>query len=282
MLDLLLTFTSSSLLHPSDEAATEWLGQRSFFSGISPFYNGPMSGTWSRVAIGGKPADVFEPSQERPRFGVLFLHDVDGGTLSRHPTLSPVLDAAGVACVCPFGDRSWWADRICPEFDPQVTAERYLLDHVVPFFAARWQIGPPAVGLLGIDMGGQGALRLAFKHPRQLPVVAALAPRIEYDDLYGRGTPLDAMYDSKEQCRQDNAILHLHPSNYPPHVYFAVDPADPWFRGNDRLHEKMNALGIPHQAEFTPGIFGLEYLTRMEPALRFVIVGLETESRRLL
>jgi S-formylglutathione hydrolase len=241
-----------------------------------------MSGTWSRLTIGDKPADVFEPSKERPRFGVLFLHDVDGGTLSRHPTLAAVLDELETACVCPFGNRSWWADRICPEFDPQLTAERYLLDRVMAFFAERWKIGPPAVGLLGIDMGGQGALRLSFKHPRQFPAVAALAPSLEYHELHGCGTPLDEMYDSKEQCRQDTAILHLHPSNYPPHIYFAIDPADPWFRGNDRLHEKMNALGVPHKAEFTPGIFGLEYLMMAEPALRFVIAGLETESRRLL
>jgi S-formylglutathione hydrolase len=241
-----------------------------------------MSGTWSRLEIGGKPGDVFEPSNERPRFGVLFLHDVDGETLGRHPTLSPVLDSVGVACVCPSGNRSWWSDRICPEFDAQVTAERYVLDRVVPCFAELWKLRPPAVGLLGIGMGGQGALRLAFKHAQQFAAVAALAPSIEYYELYGSGTPLDEMYESKEQCRQDSAILHLHPSHYPPHVYFAIDPADPWFRGSDRLHEKLNALGIPHQAEFRPGIWGLEYLTLMEPALRFVIAGLEAESRRLL
>ena len=272
----------SSFLHHSDEAESAMVGDAADFFGNRPFYNAGMSGTWSRLPIGDKPADVFEPSKERPRFGVLFLHDIDGGTLSRHPTLSPVLDAAGVACVCPFGDRSWWTDRICPEFDPEITAERYLLDRVIPYFSERWNIRPPALGLLGIDMGGQGALRLAFKHPQQFPVVAALAPSLEYHELHGCGTQLDAMYDSKEQCRQDTAILHLHPSNYPPHIYFAIDPADPWYRGSDRLHEKMNALGVPHQVEFTPGIFGLEYLMMMEPALRFVVAGLETESRRLL
>jgi len=241
-----------------------------------------MHGSWIRFAIGDKPADIFEPSGGRSRFGVLFLHDVDGGTLSCLPALTSVLDLAGAACVCPFGDQAWWADRICPEFDLQLSAERYVLDRVMPFFAERWSLGQKTVSLLGIGMGGQGALRLAFKHPQQFPVVAALAPRIEYSELYGSGTPLDAMYDSKEQCRQDSAILHLHPSSYPPHIYFAIDPADPWFRGSDRLHEKMNALGVPHQAQFAPWPLGSGYQTMTEPALHFVIAGLETESRRLL
>jgi hypothetical protein len=55
---------------------------KDFFSGIGPFYNGGMSGTWSRVLIGDKPADVLEPSDAAPpRFGILFLHDLDGRTL---------------------------------------------------------------------------------------------------------------------------------------------------------------------------------------------------------
>jgi pimeloyl-ACP methyl ester carboxylesterase len=259
------------------------LGSHRFFSATALFYNGGMNGTWSRVTIGNRPADVFDPIVT-PRFTVLFLHDLDRRTLRDQPTFTQLFATAGSACVCPFGDQAWWTDRISSQFDSRLTAERYLLDCVMPFCAERWNLGPRAVGLFGVGMGGQGALRLAFKHPQHFPVVAALAPSIEYYELYGAGTPLEEMYDSKEQCRQDSAILHLHPSQYPPHIYFAVDPADPWHRGNDRLHEKMNALGVPHKAEFTScGKQGWDYFDKMaEPALRFVVSGLETESRRLL
>ena len=34
-----------------------------------------MTGTWTRVDVGGKQADVFEPAG-RPRFGVIHLHGV--------------------------------------------------------------------------------------------------------------------------------------------------------------------------------------------------------------
>ena len=38
-------------------------------------------------------------------------------------------------------------------------------------------------------------------------------------------------------------MLHVHPHDWPPNVWFACDPDSPWLRGNDRLHEKLMALG---------------------------------------
>src|SRR6516225_4695671 len=121
-----------------------------------------MNGTWQTIDIAGKPADVYAlPGGVRPRFGVLYLHPVGLETLVGNTAFTRLFNELRLACVCPHGQRSWWADRVCPEFDPSLTAERYLLDHVLPFFQATWGLTPPAVGLLGISMGGQGALRLA-------------------------------------------------------------------------------------------------------------------------
>jgi S-formylglutathione hydrolase len=132
-------------------------------------------------------------------------------------------------------------------------------------------------------MGGQGALRLSFQHPKLFPVVAAIAPSIEYDQLYGRGLPIDEMYDSKEQCRQDTALLHVHPAHYPPYIFFCANPKDPvWYRGSDRLHEKLGALGIPHTCDLTTRTESGYADSQAGPALRFLTAGLEQEGRRLL
>jgi S-formylglutathione hydrolase len=205
--------------------------------------------------------------------------------LRGHPAFTRPFDELRLGCVCPHGDQSWWADRVCPAFDPQITPERYLLDRVVPYFGERWGVEPRALGLLGIGMGGQGALRLAFKHPKAFAVVAGIASAIDYHDGYGCNTPLDDMYDSREQCRQDTAPLHVHPSDYPPHVFFAVDPDDPWYRGNDRLHEKLSALGIAHEIDFETrgGGHSWSYFNAVaERAVRFVHAGLMHQGRRLL
>jgi len=242
---------------------------------------------WTVAEIAGKQADVYDPpGNSRPRFGILFLHGAGLETLPGKPAFSRVLAEFQLACVCPHGQHSWWADRICPEFDPHTTAERYVIDGVLSFFRERWGLVPPVIGLTGISMGGQGALRLAFKHAKLFPAVAAISSALDHHDLYGRGTPLDEMYDSKEHCRQDTAILHVPPHNYPPHIFFAIDPQDAaWHRGNDRLHEKLTALGIPHECDLTTrgGGHSWEYFNSMsERVMRFLVAGLEKESRRLL
>jgi S-formylglutathione hydrolase FrmB len=246
-----------------------------------------MKGNWSRESVGGKPADVYEPQgTARPRFGVLYLHPVGLETLVDRPAFTRILDELRLVCVGPHGRHSWWTDRICREFDAQMSAERYVLDHVVPFFRARWGIQQRGIGLLGISMGGQGALRLAFRYPDVFPVAAAIAPALDYHEFYGRGLTLDEMYDSKEQCRQDTALMHVPPYNPPPHLFFCIDPDDgDWYRGNDRLREKLTALGVEHTADLTTraGGHSWDYFNRMaEPALRFVCHGLEKESLRLI
>jgi S-formylglutathione hydrolase len=246
-----------------------------------------MNGKWTEVEIGGKRADVFEPAgTNHPRFGILHLHGVGLETLRDRPAFSRLFDKMNLLCVCPHGQRSWWGDRICAEFDSHITPEKYLLNEIVPYFQDRWQLAPPAIGLEGISMGGQGALRLAFKHPKPFPAVAAISAALDYHDLYWQGTPLDTLYDSKEQCRQDTALMHIHPSQHPPHIFFAIDPDDDqWFRGNDRLHEKLNALGVAHEIDFTTraGGHSWDYFNHMaERVVGFVYRGLEQESRRLL
>lgn len=238
---------------------------------------------WSRIEVGGKPADVFAPA-ERPRFAVLHLHPVGEELPSANAAYTAAYADAGLAVVAPHGRRSWWADRACPEFDPHLTAEQHLLRNVVPWAEATW--GVAKVAAAGISMGGQAAVRLGFQYPDRFPVVAGVASAFDYHDFYGRGTPLDAMYDSREQCRQDTAILHVDPHRWPPHVWFACDPDDAeWFRGNDRLHEKLSALGVPHAVDFETSRGGhtWAYFDAMAaPMAAFLRRGLEAEARRLV
>ncbi len=246
-----------------------------------------MNGTWSEVVIAGKKADVFQPADlPHPRFGVLFLHPYALKTLSDDEVFTRLLDELRLPCVSPHALHTWWADRVCREFDEHLTAERHVLDNVLPYFKERWQLTPRRIGLFGISMGGQGALRLAFKHAELFPVVAGISSALDLQEIYGAGTPLDEMYPSREHCRQDTAILHVPPVNAPPSIYFCCDPQDEkWYRGNDRLHEKLSALGIEHTADLTTEAGGhtRQYFDHMaEPVMRFILAGLERESRRLL
>ena len=244
----------------------------------------PAAG-WTEETVGGHLCDVYEPAA-RNEHGqlVLYLHGVHQTRLIDKPRFSALFDSFGLPVVAPHVRRSWWTDRICPEFDEELTAERYVLDKVLPFLRERFSAEPPQIGLLGTSMGGQGALRFAYKHPNFFPVVAALAPAIDYQHRFDEDEILQSMYSDPEAVRQDTALLHIHPLNWPRHQFFACDPTDGrWWDSADRLRMKLWSLGIPHECdlETTGGGHGFDYYDKMAPrAIGFLAERLEQERLR--
>jgi S-formylglutathione hydrolase len=221
--------------------------------------------SWQRTTIAGRAADVFEPT--RPRPGTLVWLCDDSG--KRPPELLDELAARELRCVVPEARGVWWLDRIEPPFDPAVSPEEYLVEHLAPALGAR----PLAV--VGSGRGGQGAVRLALRHPGRFPVAASLDGAFDFHEHFGCGTSLDDLYPSREHARQDTAILQVDAHNWPPYLYFACSPESEWYRGNDRLHEKLSAMGVPHTAELdSPG--------ELAALVAFVAEGLSRESRRLV
>ena len=244
-----------------------------------------MELNWSRGSIAGKVVDWFDPPA-MPRFALLYLHSVGCESLAENAVYSDELRRLNLACCAPQGGESWWADRICPAFDDTLTPMAHLLAHVLPAMLERWALRAKAVAAAGISMGGQGALRLGFLHPDKFNVIAGIASALDVYERYGLGSPLDALYRSREACRQDTAILHIDQGAYPKRIWFACDPTDEeWLRGNDRLAEKLSAIGIPHTADLATeaGGHSWAYFDAMAaPMLQFIVKGLEGESRRLM
>lgn len=245
-------------------------------------------GAWSETEIAGHPVHVFEPAQRNPHgYVVLYLHGVHLGNLRDHDAFAAELDRHGLPVVAPVTQRSWWTDKICPEFDPAVSAERHVLDRVLPHLAEHRNARPPQIALLGTSMGGQGALRFAFKHPDTFPIVAAIAPAIDYHTRWDDGDEtLPTMYADEEAVRQDTAILHIHPLNWPRHSWFCCCPTDErWHPSAERLHMKLAALGIPHQwdLETVGSGHGFGYYSQMaRPAIDFIANALDRERLRVV
>ncbi|HUY92760.1 MAG TPA: alpha/beta hydrolase-fold protein [Pirellulales bacterium] len=247
------------------------------------------NGTWERVEVAGRPCEVYEPPERNPHgYAVLYLHDLDQGGLRDKAAFEAELARRGLPALAPLVRRSWWSDKICCEFDPQLTAERHVVDNVAPYAAARFGAAAPRLTLVGIGMGGQGALRLSFKHPNRFPICAAIAPTIDYQHCFydeEDGT-LPEMYADPESARQDTATLHVHPLNWPRNVWFAADPADsPWHDSAEKLRMKLSALGIPHDCdlETTAGGRPREYENLMAPkAFEFIAERLERERLRVV
>ena len=93
------------------------------------------------------------------------------------------------------------------------------------------------------------------------------------------------MYESRERCRLDTAILHVDGHDWPRHIWFSCSPDDgACYRGNDRLHEKLSAMGVPHTADLdTRAQPGVRYADQMTPPmLAFIASALAQEGRKLL
>jgi hypothetical protein len=231
---------------------------------------------WQTASIRGKPADILAPADAK--FAVLLLHPRGDETR----IFTDALAGMNFACCSPHASGTWWSDRAYEPFDASLTAEAYLLHHVVPWMREAWRL---PIAAAGVSMGGQAALRLGFKFAEQFPVVAGIASAIDCHERFDEFPELPKLYRNREHCRQDTATLHARQGPFPRHLWFACDPHDPWHPGNERLREKLRAVGAPHSCdlETAAGGHSWEYFNAMAvPMLEFLKAGLEKESRRLL
>ena len=247
-----------------------------------------MNGQWSEEMVGVHPCDVYQPAVLNDAgFVILFLHGVHIGRLVDNACFTDSFEQYGLPVVAPITQRSWWTDRICEEFDPELTAEQHVFQNVLPYIEQRWETKPPRIALLGTSMGGQGSLRFSYKYPDKFPVVAAISPAIDYQRRFDQGDEtLPLMYEEPEAARQDTATLHVHPLNWPRHQFFCCDPTDAdWYESSDRLQMKLASLGIPHESdlETEAGGHGFPYYNHMAArAIGFLAERLEAERRRLV
>ena len=238
--------------------------------------------------MGGHLCDIFQPRKLNAHGSVIiYLHGVHLEKLDDKPAFVNQFERYGLPLISPIAQRSWWSNQICAEFDQSITAERHLLENVLPFVEQQFGSQPSSVGLLGTSMGGQGALRMAYKYPDLFPIVAAISPAIDYQTRFADGDEvLRKMYPSEEAVRQDTATLHVHPLNWPRHQFFCCDPADVrWIDSAERLQMKLASLGIPFERdlESSHGGHGFAYYNFMaERAIKFIVDSLERERRRIV
>lgn len=225
---------------------------------------------WSTESVEGRHVEIFEPDTDREITGcVIFLHGHGKVGLSENPTFSQLLLEHQLVAVCPDGGRSWWLDRVCSDFLPNSSPQTWIMEHLLEFIARRWKIEPPAIALLGVSMGGQGALQLSYRAAGRFPVVAAISPAIDFHQLYGHGLPLDEMFDDAEDARQATVVLNLHPLAWPRHQWYCCDPHDTdWFDGCARLGMKLSSSGILHERDLETSAGGhtWDYFNHMAPA----------------
>lgn len=235
-----------------------------------------MSMQVSEIQIAGQHADLLSPAGDIVG-AVIFLHGYDNVTLRDRPAFHAALERHALAAICPHGPGCWWTDAVFPPFHPSQSPIDFLRGPVLDFLRETLHIQPPRIAVTGVEMGGQGALQLAYRQPREFPTVAAISPKVDFETWHGHGTTLDQLFPDRESARQHTATLHIHPLNWPKRQLLLCDPADQYaIDGVLTLASKLSSSGIPFERDFetTHGGYGWSYADAMaDRAIAFLAAG---------
>jgi len=119
---------------------------------------------------------------------------------------------------------------------------------------------PHRIGVLGISMGGYGALLLAEKHPHLIAAVAAISPAIWTSYAQARAANAGA-YASAADFAADDAVTHAAALARVP-VRVAAGYDDPFYPGVQAL---TRALPASADVDFAKGCHDGGFFTAQEP-----------------
>jgi len=242
------------------------------------------SGNWVRSKCGGHPLEAWEPASGPFTEAIVFFHDLDAQPPSEQDDWRALIETCPVPVICPLSGRSWWLSVPTTEF-PEGGPLGWVRSEIVPWIEQRWSIKPPHLGLIGVGMGGSGALNLAYRFARQFPVVAAISAAIDFHQYQPLEPSLSAVFETVEAARQETATLHLHPLNWPLSQRIACDPLDRhWLDGCERLASKLGSSGIPFDRDFqttTRGDRKSYDSQQLRIAIDYVLHSLPAAARQL-
>ncbi len=125
--------------------------------------------------------------------------------------------------------------------------------------------GVRKVGVLGISMGGYGAVLLAERYPGLIGAVAAISPAIWTSYAQARSANAGA-YASAADFTRDDAVIHAAALARVP-VRLAAGASDPFLPGVRALARALppDPGGVPAEVYFGAGCHADSFFTAQEP-----------------
>jgi S-formylglutathione hydrolase FrmB len=200
---------------------------------------------------------------------VIALHGFSGNHVNALAGLTPAQAVAlrpggtplpPLALVTVDGGDSYWNPH--PGDNPQAM----LTDELIPRCQRQGLgTGSRAIGVLGISMGGFGALALAEKYPRLAAAVAAISPAIWTSYAQAQAANPGA-YASAADFAADDAVTHAAALAAVP-VRVASGSGDPFYPGVQALARALprNPGGVPAETYFGGGCHTGPFFTAQEP-----------------
>jgi S-formylglutathione hydrolase FrmB len=175
--------------------------------------------------------------------------------------------------IAPSGFTSFYINS----HDGRFRYEDFFLNEFLPAMEKRYRIGSTGAqrGIMGVSMGGYGALHYAFKYPEQFAAVSATMPALVERlprrlDMPILQTALDAVFGSPPDPAfyDKNSVMHLariapQPALRRLTIYFDCGAQDRFGfeRGVAELDTLLSDRGVPHEAHIYPGGHNWQFVT---------------------
>ncbi|MDR2406122.1 MAG: DUF459 domain-containing protein [Deltaproteobacteria bacterium] len=178
--------------------------------------------------------------------------------------LLDLADDLGVNLVMPDGGAfGWYLDS---PLKSRSRYEDYVINELIPDILVRFKADPQRLGIMGISMGGHGALTLALKHPGLFKSVGSLSGVTDIAS-HGQKTSLDKYlrleellgpYEASMGLWQGNSAYHLTRRNpdklKATNLSLSVGLADKLVLAENRQYSRLlTDLGIAHDYQELSG-----------------------------
>jgi S-formylglutathione hydrolase FrmB len=224
-----------------------------------------------------------------------FLHGI-GDTeqslaeLARWGIYDQLLDSKRVGefvIIAPYGFASFYINTDNGRF----RYEDFFLEEFLPAMEKRYRIDATGAqrGVMGVSMGGYGALHYAFEYPRKFSAVTATMPALAERLPRKLGEPildgaLGAVFGNPPDAEFYEKNSPIYPARTAPvaglrrlTIYFDCGAQDRFGfnRGTAELDQILTARGVPHEAHIYPGGHNWQF------AMQHLDAALEAQSRGL-
>lgn len=206
-----------------------------------------------------KPKTYTEKAAER--FPVIYLLHGYGGKFSdwarKAPHIGNYADLYNFIIVCPDGNTgSWYFDS--PE-DSSYRYETYVAKELVAWVDEHYKTEARREGraIVGLSMGGHGALYLAFKHLETFGAAGSMSGGVDLRPFPNNWElPLRlGKYAGYPQRWEENSVINMTDriAQNPPALMIDCGTADFFYTVNVAFHEKLMEKNIPHDFISRPG-----------------------------
>lgn len=198
-------------------------------------------------------------------FPVLFqLHGLsdDRSAYSRYSTLLLKARRLPLILVMPEGGLAHWAD-----VGPRERYEAFLMEDLWEHVHRTFQVRPGPAAIGGHSRGGNGAVRLALKHPDRF------CSAVSHSGAFYAPHEVGDLAEPEALDRYD--IWQVKPGPKLPAIALDCGLEDQFIAHNRAFHQHLTGLGVAHRYEEHPGGHTWEYWNeRLDAALAFHLQNL--------